>query len=162
MITRVPFGDWSEDGHKVHADVWVSIPEWDSIPKAQEKIKQKYGQDFFKTMSHEYDEYTLSSIHWQALYDAGFTEKDFIHENREGHIEFADDEFNCPTDKDFDFFEEVINHPENWNVYPEALIRMFFKLVNKYGAGADRLPNCPFPYNPNIETVGYGAFSAYE
>ena len=49
MITRVPFGDWSEDGHKVHADVWVSIPEWDSIPKAQEKIKQKYGQDFFKT-----------------------------------------------------------------------------------------------------------------
>ena len=162
MITRVPFGDWSEDGHKVHADVWVSVPEWDSIPKAQEKIKQKYGQDFFKTMSHEYDEYTLSSIHWQALYDAGFDGTDLLHENLAGHIEFNDDEANCPADADLDFVEEVINHPERWDVYPEALIRMFFKLVNKYGAGADRLPNCPFPYNPNIETVGYGAFSAYE
>ena len=161
MITRIPFGDWSGDGHKEYKDVWVTIPEWDSIPKAQAKIKQRYGEDFFDTMSSDYDEYTLSSVHWQALYDVGFNGADLLHESRAGHIEFNDDEANCPTDANFDFVEEVVNHPERWDVYPEALIRMFFKLVNKYGAGVDRLSNCPFPYNPNIETVGYGAFSAY-
>ena len=41
MITRIPFGDWSGDGHKEYKDVWVTVPEWDSIPKAQAKIKQK-------------------------------------------------------------------------------------------------------------------------
>ena len=45
MIMRVPFGDWSDDGHKQKRDIWVSVPTWDSISNAQARIKEQYGDD---------------------------------------------------------------------------------------------------------------------
>lgn len=160
MIMRVPFGDWSCDGHKQKGDIWVSVPTWDSIPKAQSRVRAQYGDDFFRTMSHEYDEYTLGELHWEALYEAGYDTWDLVQDTHRGDVEYCGDK-ELDTN-DFDFTEEVIKHPENWYVYPEALIRMFFMLMNQHGANATILNYNPFPYNYDIETVGYGAFSAYE
>ena len=58
---------------------------------------------------------------------------------------------------DFDFTEEVIKHPRDWEVTIDAVIELFFILINEHSQGVEIIKN-PFPYNYDIETVGYGAY----
>lgn len=157
MIMRVPFGDWSGDGHKIYREVWVSSPNWNTIPNTQTLICHKYGSDFFRTMSNNYEEYTLRPIHWQALHDAGYGLRDF---NKQLELENIIWYGEGPEPEVTNFYEDVVKHPENWQVFIEALIEMFFMLLNAYNANITVLDYNPFPYNYNIEEVGYGALSA--
>lgn len=157
MIMRVPFGDWSKNGHGIFREVWVSVPTWDSIPKAQARVKAQYGNDFFKTMSNDYDRLFLEKVHWEAAYEAGFDWDRFMW--------YYDQEAICWNGYDdepklVDFTNDVINQSDDWNVYIEALIEIFFMILNENGVNITVLDYNPFPYNYNIEDVGYGALSA--
>ncbi len=157
MIMRVPFGDWSKDGHGIYREVWVSVPTWDSIPKAQAYVKDHYGEDFFRTMSNNYDELFLEKIHWEAAYEAGFDLEHFRSHYRQETICWNG--LNNEPDL-VDFTKDIIDCAEDWNVYIDALIEIFFMIINEHGANATILNYNPFPYNYNIEDVGYGALSA--
>ena len=154
MIMRVPFGDWSKDGHGESNDIWVNSPAWDTIPKAQEDIKAQYGEDFFKTFCEENDSY-LNSIHWEAIYEAGYDTWNLIQDTHRGCIIYnGEKELDA---NDFDFTEEVIKHPEVWELTIDAVIDLFFILINEHSKGVEIIEN-PFPYNYDIETVGYSAY----
>ena len=155
MIMRVPFGDWSGDGHGNSPDVWVNSPFWDTIPKAQEDIKAQYGEDFFKTFCNEYEEPYLNSTHWEAIYEAGYDTWNLVQDTHRGYVMYNGDK-ELDTN-DFDFTEEVIKHPRDWEVTIDGVIELFFILINEHSQGVEIIKN-PFPYNYNIETVGYGAY----
>lgn len=69
MKAYLPFGDWSGDGHGQYDDILIDINSMDDLLMAQEKIKQQYGEDFFKDYANAYGTPQLSKRCWQALID---------------------------------------------------------------------------------------------
>ena len=66
MKFYIPFGNWSQDGHGYYEKVSVEAPTMEGLLEAEKKIKEKYGEDFFKGFD-QYEDCNLSDSVKQAL-----------------------------------------------------------------------------------------------
>ncbi len=67
MQFYIPFGDWSDDGHGKYTKVLVEAPSMELLLEAENKIKDKYGKDFFEGFADEYEAPYLSETVKEAL-----------------------------------------------------------------------------------------------
>lgn len=153
MKAYLPFGDWPGDGHCQYDDILVDINSMNDLLIAQEKIKQQYGETFFKDYANVYDTPQLSERCWQALIDHHMPIE--ILENSE------------LLDED----DEINNIQDFLKTYPNPYVNLdfieysFIWLLNEYGANIKILSdeeNIPQINNwtcPGFETVGYGCFT---
>ena len=159
MIYRVPFGDVHGDGHGQRDVVWVSSPNINDIKNAQEDIKKQWGEDFFSTFLHYYDDYFLRPIHWQALFEAGLTMEEFDEMVQKEDIYWDCNGESIPElTSILDLTKEDIEQPI---IYPEACIKLFFKLITYANDRIQILETCPF-LTADFEYVGYGSYSTWD
>ena len=154
MKAYLPFGDWSGDGHGQYDDILVDINSMDDLLIAQEKIKQQYGETFFKDYANTYDTPKLSKQCWQALIDHHMP------------IDILEDSKMLYPDDD-----GIYNIQDYLKAYPNPYVSLdfieysFIWLLNKYGANIKILSNeedIPQINNwtcPGFDTVGYGCFT---
>lgn len=159
MIYRVPFGDVSGDGHGCKGEVWVSSLDINDIKNAQEDIKKWWGEDFFSTFLHDYEDYFLRPIHWQALFEAGLTVEEFDEMVQKEDIYWDCNKESIPKITSIlDLTDENIEQPM---IYPEACIKLFFKLITYTNNRIQILETCPF-LSASFEYVGYGSYSCWD
>lgn len=162
MKFYIPFGDWSHDGHGMCENVLVEAESMDKLYKAVDKIKEKYGKDFFYYFANECENPVLSTTIIQALVDTGYSLDDFL---KTGGLDEYDpdhdinfDEDGIKTFKDLAVFEKWI--PDGRTLQGalfnlETIEHMYIHLLNAFGA---EITVCKgYPYF-DYETVGYGCF----
>lgn len=152
MKMYIPFGDWSDDGHGRYEKVLVDAPSLEHVKTAQDKIIEKYGQEFFEHYAQEYEEPHLSELNWQALIDTNYPIDRFI------EYEDYNDWVGMTS------LEEVLAADPNPYVGIEFIIDSFIWLHNAFGADIKRLDDkedIPMLCNwscQGFKTVGYGCF----
>lgn len=143
MKMFLPFGDWSKDGHCKYNTMEIEAPSMEHLLNAENKIKAKYGEDFFKHFATEYEDASIGDDVIQALLDIDY---DFPNE-----YEYCDYTF-----------KEYIEQGNSFEL--EYIQDMFIKLLNAYGAKITVIPKekcIPMICNwtcEGFETVGYGCF----
>ena len=150
----IPFGDWSEDGHGKYEKVLVDAPSMELLRDAQEKIQQKYGENFFDNFASKYEEPYLSEDIWKALIDTKYPVDKII-----GEVEIDTDE--SFTLSDIDSIEKILSLDNNPLVSLNFVINIFIWLLNAYGARIERCEDYPMICNwscKGFKTVGYGCF----
>lgn len=154
MKAYLPFGDWSNDGHGQYDDILVDINSMDDLLMAQEKIKQQYGETFFKDYANTYDTPKLSKQCWQALIDHHMP------------IDILEDsELLYPDD------DGIYNIQDYLKAFPDPYVNLdfieysFIWLLNEYGANIkilsdeEDIPQINNWTCPGFDTVGYGCFA---
>nr|DAJ96727.1 MAG TPA: hypothetical protein [Caudoviricetes sp.] len=144
MKMLLPFGDWSEDGHCKYDLIEIEAPSMEHLLNAENKIKAKYGKDFFEHFATEYKDASIGDDVIQALFDI-----DYDFPNKDEYCDYT--------------FKECIEQDNN-NFEIEYIQDMFIKLLNAYGAEITVMPKEKRP--PMIcnwtckgfKTVGYGCF----
>lgn len=150
MRMRIPFGDWSDDGHGMYEEVFVDAPSMEHLLKAQEKIKSIYGKDFFNHFATDYQDRSVSEQVWFALKETGWKPQDIYLYN------------SCYDDVDnMDITDFKIEYYRSLSL--EAIESMFIHLLNYYGAEITVSPENEIPQINNwtcrgFDTVGYGCF----
>ena len=140
---HLPFGDWSGDGHREFRVIPVRCEDKDTFAKAENKIKEKYGERFFYGMAHDFEDATLSEEVWQAvLNDTDYSLEDFIK---------ADEWHN--TD-DFTTLKECYDELKNEGMPIEVVIGMYLALVRAFGAEFEVVPDVEMICN--VAAPGYG------
>lgn len=143
MKMLLPFGDWSEDGHCKYDLIEIEAPSMEHLLNAENKIKAKYGKDFFKHFATEYKDASIGDDVIQALLDI-----DYDFPNEYEYYDYT--------------FKECIEQENNFEL--EYIQDMFIKLLNAYGAEITAAPKekrTPMICNwtcEGFETVGYGCF----
>lgn len=144
MKMLLPFGDWSEDGHCKYDLIEIEAPSMEHLLNAENKIKAKYGKDFFEHFATEYKDASIGDDVIQALFDI-----DYDFPNKDKYCDYT--------------FKECIEQDNN-NFEIEYIQDMFIKLLNAYGAEITVMPKekrLPMICNWTCEgfkTVGYGCF----
>ena len=144
MKMLLPFGDWSEDGHCKYDLIEIEAPSMEHLLNAENKIKAKYGKDFFEHFATEYKDASIGDDVIQALFDI-----DYDFPNKDVYCDYT--------------FKECIEQDNN-NFEIEYIQDMFIKLLNAYGAEITVIPKekrPPMICNWTCEgfkTVGYGCF----
>ena len=153
MKMYLPFGDWSGDGHKQWDKVLIEAPSMEHLLNAQNKIKEKYGEDFFDGFATEWEEPTLTGKIWNALIVEGYSINKLIEK----------DDVNDWSG--LNWYEFATKHlPTNPSLGLEFIIHAFIWLLNKFGAQItvlDDTEDIPMICNwtcPGFKTVGYGCF----
>lgn len=153
MKMYLPFGDWSGDGHKQYEKVLIDAPSMKHLLNAQEKIKNKYGENFFEGFATKYEEPTLTGKIWNALVVEGYPIERLIKK----------DEVNDWSG--LDWFEFATKYmPTNPTLGLDFIIDAFIWLLNAFGAEIvclDEEENIPMLCNwtcPGFKTVGYGCY----
>lgn len=153
MKAYLPFGDWSGDGHSRYEDVLVDIKSMDDISLAQQKIRQKYGDNFFNNYANNYGEPKISSKCWQALIDHNMP------------IDILEDsEMLDPEDDRIYNIQDYLKYYPNPYVSLEFVEYSFIWLLNQYGANITILPDDDDIPQINgwtcsdFKSVGYGCF----
>lgn len=147
MRMLLPFGDWSEDGHCKYSAMEIEAPSMEHLLNAENKIKAKYGKDFFKHFAAEYEDANIGNDVVQALLDIDY--------NFSNEYEYCDYTFK-------ECIEQGYHEEDGFEL--ECIQDMFIKLLNAYGAEITVIPKEKRP--PMIcnwtcegfETVGYGCF----
>ena len=149
MLMFLPFGDWSDDGHGEYDLVQIEAPSMKHLYNAEQKIKEKYGKDFFKHFAADYQDNSIGQEVIQALLDINY---DFKKEY----------EFDC---NDYSFEECIENGFNDYDGFElEDIKDMFIQLLNAFGAEITVLPKekqIPMICNwtcEGFETVGYGCW----
>ena len=150
MKAYLPFGDWSEDGHRYCDKVLVSINSIEEVGKAQDAIREKYGADLFEGWAQ--DNSRLSEDCWNALLNEGLP-IDYL-------IKF--DENNDWSG--ISSYDEVFQEDTEPLLSLEFIAHAFIWLLNKFGANMivltedDDIPMiCNWTYQ-GFENVGYGCY----
>lgn len=150
MRMRIPFGDWSDDGHGMYEEVFVDAPSMEHLLKAQIKIKSIYGEDFFNHFATSYQDQSVSEKVWLALEETNWIPQDMYR--------FGD----CCDN--IDGMDLIDFKKEYYNCIPlEAIESMFIHLLNYYGAEITVSQENNIPQINNwtcrgFKTVGYGCF----
>ena len=97
MKFYIPFGDWSQDGHCQYEKVLVEAPSMEVLLEAEKKIKEKYGEDFFRGFASQYEDCNLSDSVKQAL-----------NENCHCGLDL-EDEYDFTLDEIEEFFINLLN-----------------------------------------------------
>ena len=152
MKMYLPFGDWSQDGHRLEHEVLIDAPSMNHLLDAQIAICEKYGEDFFEEYASEYECSTLSPIIWQALIDTNYPieRMQYFEENNDwsGLISVA----------------EAIAIDSNPIVTLEFVEDTFIWLLNAFGAQIricepeEEIPTISNWTCRGFKTVGYGCF----
>ena len=157
MKMYLPFGDWSGDGHCRSEKILIDAPNMDYLLQAQIKIKEKYGQDFFRCFADDYEDASISDVIQQALIDTNYPLENF--QNYMDDIGF--DNFQTLSDV---FNSEIWNDTYCCCINYETAVDMFIWLLNAHGAVITCLNDdneIPMICNwtcPGFETIGYGLF----
>lgn len=153
MKMLLPFGDWSEDGHRHYTKLQIEAPSMEHLYNAQIKIKEKYGKNFFEHFANEYEDCSLGKEVVEALLDIDY---DFPKEGDPLFTGFKSDYH----------FKEYVNEfeQEDHDFELTDIQDMFIKLLNAFGAEITIIPEdeqIPMICNwtcRGFETVGYGCF----
>lgn len=97
MKFYIPFGDWSQDGHRQYEKVLVEAPSMEGLLEAEKKIKEKYGEDFFEGFANQYEDCNLSDSVKQALNESCHCGLDL------------EDEYDFTLDEIKEFFINLLN-----------------------------------------------------
>lgn len=152
MKMYLPFGDWSNDSHGRYEKVLIDAPSMEHLLKAQEKIKEKYGDSFFEYMADNYDSPYLGEENWQALIDTNYP------------VERLCEKEDVNTWENCESLQQALEIDDNPVIGLEFLIDAFIWLLNAYGAEIrileeeEKIPMiCNWTCN-GFKTVGYGCF----
>lgn len=145
---KLPFGDWSGDGHCEYEELVIEAPNMESLKSAQDRIRKTYGQNFFKNFASYYQKPTITEEIWTALYDTGWYPGDI---NR------------YSTYYEYNTDIKTFRSEYEKNLPLEAIQSMFIFIMNYYGAEitvffSDDIPQISNWTCPGFETVGYGCF----
>ena len=112
MKMYLPFGD----GHKQWDKVLIEAPSMEHLLNAQNKLKKKYGNNFFDYYANEYQDPYLGEIVWQALIDT----------------KYIADSFNDWSD--VNSLEEALTIDKRPLINLSVIIDTYVWLLNAYGA----------------------------
>ena len=145
MKMYLPFGDWSEDGHKQYKKILIDAPSMEHLLEAQYKIKDWYGNSFFALFGE--DNSCLGKAVWDALIITKYPVERLI------ELEDNNDWNGINS------INQLLEIDPNPYVGLDFVIDAFIWLLNAYGAQIIRLDDIPMICNwtcPGFETVGYG------
>lgn len=152
MLMYLPFGDWSEDGHRQSHNVLIEAPSMEHLLNAEKKIKADYGRYFFEDFANEYENPTLTDRVWTALVVTSYPiERLQRYEENNDWSDITD-------------LRQVREIDPNPIVSLEFVEDAFVWLLNAYGAEiriCEREEYIPTICNwtcDGFETVGYGCF----
>lgn len=148
MKFYIPFGDWSDDGHGKYENLLVEAPSMEGLLKAQEKIKERYGKDFFSHIADEYEDSSIGDDVYEALKDTGYSLKRFL------KVQGIDQDL-------FSSWREYKNDEASSYISLRAIQDIFVWLLNAYGAKIEVMEEIPQINNwtcRGFEAVGYGCF----
>lgn len=143
MIGYLPFGDYWHDGHGQYTLLLVEVPDELSVFKAQQKIKQKYGVNFFDDFANDYGEANLSRENWQALIDTEYPVQQLIYYDE------------CNDWSGVKSLEEALKIDPNPCVSIDFVENAFVWLLNAFGAEITVVDQPPII---SMSSVGYGCF----
>lgn len=143
-LYHLPFGDWSGDGHREYRVVPIMCEDKDTFKKAEDKIKEKYGEYFFSDMADEYEDDTIGEGIWQAvLNDTNYTIDNFLDD--------IDDTYRT---EGITTLEQAVKKLSNEPMPIEVVIGMYLALVRAYGAEFEVVPDVEMICN--VAAPGYG------
>lgn len=148
MKFYIPFGDWSDDGHGKYENLLVEAPSMEGLLIAQEKIKEKYGKDFFSQIADKYEDSSIGEDVYKALKDTGYSLKRFL------EVQNIDQDL-------FSSWDKYKNDEASGHISLHAIQDIFVWLLNAYGAKIEVMGKIPQINNwtcHGFETVGYGCF----
>ena len=153
MKAYLPFGDWSQDGHKQYETILVEIDNMKDLLKAQKKIMEIYGSDFFKNYANVYNIPKISLKGWQALIDNDMP------------LEIVKNDSEALHWDKFKNVKHIFNlyYPDEPFLDIGFVEQSFIWLLNQYGANIkvcdkDEIPQINNWTCPGFQTVGYGCF----
>lgn len=155
MLMFLPFGDWSEDGHCKYELLQIEAPSMEHLLNAENKIKEKYGEDFFEHFANEYEDSSLGQEVIEALLDIDYDFPSVGEPFFQGIKNYSFQEY-------IEKYSDDIKGYDLFNL--EDIQDMFIKLLNAYGAEITFVPKekqVPMICNwtcGGFKTVGYGCF----
>lgn len=141
---HLPFGDWSGDGHREYRVIPVMCEDKDTFKKAEDKIKEKYGQYFFGHMADDFEDDIIGEEIWKAVLE----DTDYTIDN------FLDDIDDTYRTDGITTFEQAIKELSNEPMPIEVVIGMYLALVKAYGAEFEIVPDVEMICN--VAAPGYG------
>ena len=143
-LYHLPFGDWSGDGHREYRVVPIMCEDKDTFKKAEDKIKEKYGEYFFSNMADQYEEDIIGEEIWQAV----LNDTDYTIDN------FLDDIDDTYRTEGITTLEQAVKELSNETMPIEVVIGMYLALVRAYGAEFEVVPDVEMICN--VAAPGYG------
>lgn len=143
---HLPFGDWSGDGHREYRIVPVMCEDKDTFKKAEDKIKEKYGQYFFGHMADDFEDAVIGHDIWKAVLE----DTDYTLEN------FLDDIDDTYRTEGIITLEQAFTELQDEPMPIEVVIGMYLALVRAYGAEFEVVPDIEMICN--VAAPGYGCF----
>ena len=141
---HLPFGDWSGDGHREYRVIPVMCEDKDTFKKAEDKIKEKYGEYFFSDMADNYEDATIGREIWKAVLE----DTDYTIEN------FLDDIDDTYLTDGITTLEQAVKELVNEPMPIEVVIGMYLALVKAFGAEFEIVPDVEMICN--VAAPGYG------
>ena len=141
---HLPFGDWSGDGHREFRIIPVMCEDKDTFKKAEDKIKEKYGEYFFSYMADDYEDATIGHDIWKAVLE----DTDYTLEN------FLDDIDDTYRTEGIITLEQAFTELQDEPMPIEVVIGMYLALVRAYGAEFEVVPDVEMICN--VAAPGYG------
>lgn len=143
---HLPFGDWSGDGHREYKIVPVMCEDKDTFKKAENKIKEKYGEYFFSYMADDFEDATIGEEIWKAvLEDTNYTIDNFLDD--------IDDTYRT---EGITTLEQAVKELSNEPMPIKVVIGMYLALVRAFGAEFEVVPDVEMICN--VAAPGYGCF----
>lgn len=137
---HLPFGDWKNCRLGSYKVIDVICEDKDTFKKAEDRIKEKYGECFFSGMADFYDEDNISGEVKKALWDTNFTAEQFL-DNIDG--------YDMEGVKTLDECFLICDH---LNI--EVIIEMYLHLVRAFGAEFEVVEDIEMI--TNVAAPGYG------
>ena len=136
MKFYISFDNWSHNECERSENILVEAESMDKLKEAINKIKAKYGKDFFYDFANAYQESKITEKILQALCDTNYSYKEFWLSLMENNTDWDEDwikESEIQTFKDFVEFIKWDNKTHT-NLPSETITSMFIHLLNAFGA----------------------------